>query len=199
MMRLHNHPFSGNCYKIRLFLALVGLPCEIVPVDVAAGGHKTPAFLRLNPRGQIPVLEDEGTVLFDSQAILAYLAARYVPEWSGRDAVEIGQISQWLSFAAKELSIGLQAARLYHMLGAPIDIATAKSVATASVEILDLWLADRLWLATNRPTIADIACYPYVALAHEAQIQTDGLTALRAWLMRIEALPGFGDLADEQA
>ncbi|SMD12825.1 glutathione S-transferase family protein [Rhizobium sp. RU36D] len=199
MMRLHNHPFSGNCYKIRLFLALLDIPCEIVPVDVAAGGHKTPAFLRLNPRGQIPVLEDEGTVLFDSQAILAYIAARYAPDWAGRDAAEIGQISQWLSFAAKELSNGLQAARLYHMLGTPIDIAAANAVARASVDILDLWLADRSWLVADRPTIADIACYPYVALAHEAQIETAGLSALRAWLMRIEALPGFVDMAGEPA
>lgn len=190
-MKLYDHPASGNGYKVRLFLALAGIAAERVTVDVAARAHKTPDFLALNPRGQIPVLVDGETVLFDSQAILVYLAARHAPAWLPADPRGLGEVTQWLAFAAKEIAVGLQAARLHFLIGAPADIAAAQAEARRALAILETWLSARDWLVGDRPTVADIACFPYVALAPEGRVDLDAYPAVRRWIGRIEALPAF--------
>jgi len=103
MITLHDYELSGNCYKLRLLMSILGLAWRTVPVDFYPGReHKSERFLELNPLGQVPVLEEDGLVLRDAQAILVYLAARHDPErrwYPTGDPQALGRISMWLAFA----------------------------------------------------------------------------------------------------
>ena len=117
--RLHRHPLSGHAHRARLFLSLVGQPCEIVAVDLAKGEHRTPDFLRLNPFGQVSVLVDGETVVPDSNAILVYLAKRLGrTDWLPEDAAGAARVQRWLSVAAGPIAFGPAAARLITVFGA---------------------------------------------------------------------------------
>src|SRR4051794_27110161 len=107
-MILYGFPLSGNTHKVRLLLAALRLQHEERVVDVTAGAQKQPDFLALNPRGQIPVLVDGDTTVYDAQAILAYLARKYDPSgrWLPLDADGMGRVVAWLSFAANEIQNG---------------------------------------------------------------------------------------------
>ncbi|WP_334191910.1 glutathione S-transferase family protein [Pararhodobacter sp.] len=190
-MILYSHPFSGNGWKVRLFLSLIGQDCEIRTVDLPGGENRSTAFLDLNPRGQVPVLAVPEGVLWDSQAILVYLAARHAPDWGGDDAFERAAVAQWLSFAAKEVATGLQALRLHRVMGRPLDVPAATRVAEGTLTLLEGRLAAHGWLVGGRPTIAEAAVYPYVSMAGEAGLSLAPYPSIRGWCARIEALPGF--------
>ena len=192
-MRLHAHPLSGNSHKVRLLLGALALPYEEMAVDIPAGAHRAEAFLRLNPLGQVPVLEDGEITLRDSQAILAYLARRYDPSaaWLPEDAAGLGRVQQWLSFAANEIHHGANLARLHFLLGVPVDLAATQQRAHNALALLDRHLEGREWLELGRPTVADLACFPYAALAPEGQVPLDPYPHLRAWIGRVKALPGY--------
>lgn len=191
-MRLHAHALSGNSHKVRLLLGALGLPYEEVAVDIPAGAHRAEAFLRLNPLGQVPVLEDGGVTLRDSQAILAYLARRHDPTgaWLPEDAEGLGRVQQWLSFAANEIHHGASLARLHFLLGVPVDLAVVQQKARACLAQLDARLDGRDWLELDRPTVADLACFPYAALAPEGRVPLDPHPHVQAWIERVKALPG---------
>ncbi|MFW9674662.1 glutathione S-transferase family protein, partial [Vibrio parahaemolyticus] len=140
-MKLHDLTLSGNCHKVRLFLSLIGQPVERVSVNLLAGEHKQPAFREINPRGQIPVLEDGDFRLGDSQAILVYLAQRYAPEWYPQDAETQGRIANWLSFAANEVQHGPATLRLGKLFGRPIDESLAQARAASALPLLERHLA----------------------------------------------------------
>jgi glutathione S-transferase len=192
MIKLHGHELSGNSYKVRLLLELLGVPYEWVRVDLMKGEHKQPAYLALNPFGQVPLLEDGDTTLSDAQAILFYLAARAGDgQWLPTDPLEQARVVRWLSTAAGEVRQGPESARLHHLFGVkaiPIERATEK--AAFILEQLERHLGDRLWLELDRPTIADIAVFPYVALAGDGGIELAPYPHVRAWIARIQALPG---------
>lgn len=193
-MKLYDVELSGNCYKVRLFLALLGQSYERVPVDFMAGEHKSPGFLKLNPLGQIPVLDDDGLVLRDSQAILVYLARKIGGEaWLPTDAAGMAEVTQWLSTAANEIAHGPSAARLRQQFGidtgVPVELLQER--ARRILGTLEQHLSQREWLAQGRPTIADIACFPYVALAPQGGVPLDPYPAVGAWIGRVKALPGF--------
>ncbi|MCB1441450.1 MAG: glutathione S-transferase [Methyloceanibacter sp.] len=190
--KLHDLELSGNCYKVRLFSALLGLDVEIVPVDFMGGAHKTPAFLEKNPFGEIPVLEDGDFILRDSQAILVYLARKYGGEtWLPTDPAGMAEVMIWLMAAENEIARGPNDARLHDKFGFPIDVAKARENAARILGLMEARLSKNDWLALDRPTIADIACMPYVALSHEGGVSLDPYPAIRAWIARIKALPGF--------
>ena len=190
--KLHDLELSGNCYKVRLFSALLGLDVEIVPVDFMGGAHKTPAFLEKNPFGEIPVLEDGDFILRDSQAILVYLARKYGGEtWLPTDPAGMAEVMIWLMAAENEIARGPNDARLHDKFGFPIDVAKARENAARILGLMEARLSKNDWLALDRPNIADIACMPYVALSHEGGVSLDPYPAIRAWIARIKALPGF--------
>ncbi len=193
MIKLHGHELSGNSSKVRLLLGLTGVPYQWVRVDLMAGEHKQPAFLALNPFGQVPVLEDGDTILSDAQAILFYLAARQGDgQWLPSAPLEQARVVRWLSIAAGEVRQGPESARLHHLFGVkaiPIERATEK--AAFILNQLEQHLSDRLWLELDRPTIADIAVFPYVALAGDGGIDLAPYPHVRAWIARIQALPGY--------
>ena len=190
---LHGHALSGNTHKVRLLLGFLGLAYDEIAVDVPSGEHRRPDFLAVNPFGQVPVLTDEdGTRLHDSQAILIYLGARYGSgAWWPETADGQGLVAQWLSFSANEIHNGLNLARLYFLLGAPIDLAAAQALGRKSLDQLEQHLSEREWLETGRSTVADCAVFPYVALAPEGRVTLDDYPAIGRWLLRVRALPGF--------
>jgi glutathione S-transferase len=191
-MRLYDLQASGNCYKIRLFAGLARLDIEQVAVDLAAGAHRQPALLALNPLGQLPILEDGELVIRDSQAILVYLAGQYAGlAWWPAHAAGQAQIMQWLSFAANEVQHGLCAARLVERFEVALDLPQALAKAAAALALLDAHLAQHQWLALGRPTIAECAVYPYVALAPEGGVDLQPYPQVRAWLERVAGLPGY--------
>lgn len=191
MLTLYDHPLSGNCHKVRLFLSMLGLPYESAFIDVPKGANRETRFSRINPLQQIPVLTDDGYMVRDSQAILLYLARRHRPAWAGDDAFEGGAIAQWLSFAANEICNSLQSARVFYLLGEDVDIDVAQKKGLRVLRILDAYLAQHEWLACDRPTIADLACFPYVGLAREGRLPLDDCSNVLAWLKRVVSLDGY--------
>ncbi|MBU3055305.1 glutathione S-transferase family protein [Pseudomonas indica] len=191
-MRLYDFHLSGNCYKVRLFLSLIGQEAEQVELNLRGGEQKTPEFLAINPRGQVPALEDGDFRIGDSQAILVYLAARYAPAWAPADPLTQARIASWLSFAANEMQNGPAMARVGKLFGYPIDEAKIHAKAIQALELLDAQLARHPWLAqTDAPSIADLAVYPYAALAGDGGLDLAPYTHLNAWFTRLQALPGY--------
>lgn len=191
-MKLYDWPLSGNAYKIRLFLSLLGKEYETVAVDLRAGESRKPEFLKRNPRGQIPVLEDGEITVWDSQAILVYLARRYGGErWLPLDPVAMAEVAQWLAVAENELLFGLARARAVKKFGRDFDLKVCQDYGRSGLKVLDARLEREDWLAGPQPTIADVACYPYVALAPEGEVPLDDWSNVLAWLRRMRGLPGY--------
>ncbi|WP_353172030.1 glutathione S-transferase family protein [Acinetobacter rudis] len=191
-MKLYDLELSGNCYKVRLFAALANIDLELIAVDFLAGEHKSTELLKLNPFGELPILDDQGFILRDSQAILIYLANKYAGEaWWPSSPQQQAEVSQWLFVTANEIQHGPCAARLIDLFQYPLDKQVALIKAERILTILNTHLSEHTWLAINRPTIADIAVYPYVALAHEGSIDLNPYVHIQAWLKRIQALPNY--------
>lgn len=191
-MKLYNMPMSGNCYKVRLLLSMLDIEHEVVPIDLASGENRKPAYLAVNPLGRLPALEDDGVVIRDSQAILIYLARKAGAEdWYPSDAAGQAEVAQWLMFAVNEVWVGPALSRAALRFGRDVDLPRAQAQARDTLAFLDKHLRENDWLALGRPTIGDIACYPYSALAGEGEIDLAPYSALNAWFKRIEALPGY--------
>jgi glutathione S-transferase len=182
---------------VRLLASLLGVALKIRPVDFHPGReHKTEPLLALNPAGSIPILVDGDLVLTESAAMLAYIAATHAPDWLAQDSAStIAQQQQWLDFAHR-LTACLGGARLVEMLHFPGDLAALQSQGVACLRELEAALfarrlADQTFLVGNRITIADIACFPYVALAPDGSVSLDPYPSIRHWMRAIRAQPGF--------
>jgi glutathione S-transferase len=191
-IRLHRFAPSGHCHRVELLLSLLELPCELVEVDLSAKEHKAPRFLALNPFGQVPVIEDGGVVLGDSNAILIYLsrtygAGRFEPE----SPASLAEQQRWFSVAAGPLAFGPAAARAQRLFNSPIDPVPARGRAHALFGLMNAQLGSRSFLLGESLTLADMANYAYTARAPEGGVELDEYPALRAWLGRVEAVPRF--------
>lgn len=193
MIKLYDLALSGNAHKCRLLLSMLGVEYESVPVDFAKGEHKAPEYLAVNPFGQVPALTDGDVTLRDSGAILIYLAGKYgAGDWLPSAPNELAEIVSWLSFSANEINNGMTLARFAVAFKGPgIDIETAQRRGGRALKLLDAHLEGREWLALGRPGIADIGCYPYVAMAPEGGVSLDKRANVRAWIARFETLPGY--------
>jgi glutathione S-transferase len=190
MIKLYDSALSGNCHKVRMALALLRLEHELVPADAAF--RQTPEFRAINPMAQVPVLVEEDLALRDSQAILAYLAARHRPgEWDGRTPIERAEFAIWLAHAANEILNGPGFLRLGRLFGAPVHEAHHRAVADRILPVIEAHLQTRDWLACGRLTIADLAASPYLALMGDGGLALGDWPAISAWLDRIAALPTF--------
>ncbi|MEX3009681.1 glutathione S-transferase N-terminal domain-containing protein [Hoeflea sp. TYP-13] len=204
MIRLYDYALSGNCYKVRLLLRWLELEYETVCVDFYPGfEHRGEAFLEVNPLGQIPVIEDEGVTIRDAQAILVHLAGNY--DKSGKwyplkQPNLLGPIHSWLAFA-DGLTATCSAARLHDAMFMDVDIDKARNGAERLLRILDehLWFRERDgadWLCgSDHPTIADIACFPYVALSEEGGIPQLPYPAIQRWMERFQRIEKFEPMA----
>lgn len=192
---LYRHPLSGHSHRIELFLHLLDLPVTLIDIDFANGDHRAPSFLAMNRFGQVPVIDDAGTVVADSNAILVYLAVKYgADHWLPRDPLGAARVQQWLSQSAGALARGAATARAINVFKLGRD--------TTSVVQEGHWLLARMagalqdqgapWIAgSDQPTIADLALYTYTAHAPEGGIGLDDYPAVRAWIARVEGLAGF--------
>ncbi|CAN7612422.1 glutathione S-transferase family protein [Pararhizobium sp. LjRoot255] len=196
-MKLYDYILSPSCYKVRLMAALTGVKLDIRPVDFHPGAeHRGPELLALNPAGSIPILEDEDLILTESSAMLAYLAASAAPEWLGSGAAEeTARVQQWLSFSHR-LTASLGGARLHEMLLRLGDITALQAQGIAALRELEAGLVEQglrgmRFLAADRPTIADIACFPYVALAPDGGVSIAPYPAIRLWSRALRSLEHF--------
>ncbi len=194
MLKLYDREASGNCYKVRLLLSFLNMPYERIPVAMKDGKNVVDgSYLQLNPRGQIPTLVDGGTTLWGSTAILCYLAARHdeTSGWLPREPARLGEVMQWLELAQNEILNGLFRARAIVKFGLPGDLEAAQQTAQRALGVLESRLATQPWLAGSGPTIADIACFPYAALAVEGKVEIAPCTGVAQWIGRIKSLDRF--------
>ena len=193
MIRLYDSAISGNSYKVRLVAAHLGIPLDVVPVDILRGESRTPAFLARNPNGRTPVVDDDGFVLAESNAILAYLArgTRLLPEDRQRWAL----VFQWLFFEqySHEPFIATSRFWLLHKPAGPerdAVLATRRDGGWAALRVMEQHLARQPFFVGDY-SIADVALFAYTHVSHEGGFPLDALPAVRAWLERVRAQPGF--------
>ncbi len=196
-MILHDYVLSASCYKVRLLAALLGVRLELVAVDFHPGrAHKSVVFRALNPAGSLPVLVDGDLVLTESTAMLVYLAQMAGPDWLGAtDATSAARVQHWLAFSAR-LNGSLGLARLHDMLHFAADIDSARAAGHQCLREIEAHLSEarfagRIFLEGDRPTIADIACFPNIALAPDGGVELNDYPSLRLWQRAIRSLPRF--------
>ena len=182
-MKLYMTETSGNAYKVRLLLSMLNVPFERAMIDARGGEHKRPSYLKINPRGQVPALEDDGRIYWGSTACLVYVARKHGGEkWLPTEPAEMAEVAQWLEVAQNELHYGLQWAR-----GVKTGIRKFGSFeeyqgyGNAGLAVLEGGLRNNSWLALGRPTIADVACYPYVSVAPEGGFNLENYPSVVAW------------------
>ncbi len=196
MIKLYGLDVSGNTYKVKLLLHFLGLKYQSINLDIDKKEHKSAAFLKLNPRGEFPVLEDNSVVIWDSQAILIYLARQYATtsddnHWYPDNAVDMAYINQWLTVANDDIFHSLGKARSMLKFGYPGNLEFYQTQGKATLQRIEQHLNNRLWLATDKPSIADLACYPYIALCEEGNISLVGYQSIHHWLARIQNLQAY--------
>jgi glutathione S-transferase len=192
-MKLYNVAYSGNSYKVRLLLAQLGIPCELIEVDILSGQSRTPEFLNINPNGRTPVLDDDGFVLAESNAILAYLACgtQYLPD----DRRKFALIFQWLFFEqySHEPFIATSRFWLQHKPDSPEKTAllgSKRDGGWAALKIMEAHLVKNNFFVDDY-SIADISLFAYTHVADEGGFPLDDLPNIRAWIERVKAQPRF--------
>jgi glutathione S-transferase len=198
MIHLYGRAMSGNSYKVRLLMAFLGISFRETEIRLGTGGRNQvdQAYLTLNPRGQVPTLVDGDTILWGSTAILVYLASRYDPSGTWLpcgDPAALGRTMQWLELAQNEINTGLFRARAIARFEYKGDLDTARQDGDVALSVIEKSLAmGHAWLVGNdAPTIADIACFPYVALAPEGGFDLAVYPLISFWLGRVQQLPGY--------
>ena len=192
-MKLYHFPLSGHAHRARLFLSLIDAKVEVIDVDLGAGEHKQPDYLKMNRFGQVPVLVDGDKVIADSNAILVYAAKKFGrTDWLPETPAEAAAVQRWLSVAAGQIAFGPAAARLIRVFGAAFSPDEVIGRAHDVLTVIEAELAGRDWIAGGpKPSVADVALYSYIARAPEGNVDLSGYLEVNAWLSRIEALPGF--------
>ena len=194
MLTLYDREASGNCYKVRLLLSCLDVPYQRVPVAMVNGINQLDVdYVKLNQRGQIPTLKDGELVLWGSTAILCYLAARHDParRWLPEAPARLAEVMQWLELAQNEILDGLFRARAIVKFGIAGDLDASRDTGRRALAVLESRLGCHSWLADGEPTVADIACFPYVAVAGEGGVDVSPYPGVRRWIAAIKALPGF--------
>jgi len=197
-MKLYDLEVSGNCYKIRLFLSILGLEYTKVSVNVKSGELKTSEYLDMNPNGLVPVLVDGSTSIYDSAAILAYLAKTYAEDhWFPSEIIQFSNVVKWLAFEQSDSRYGLARARAI-ALNMPSPLARvgtledSQALAKVALDALNTQLADTEWLAGGQePTICDVACYAYTAMASDGGLSLEPYSAIRRWVGNVMNLDGY--------
>lgn len=199
-LELYSFSLSGHCHRVALMCSLLTVPVAVRELDLAKGAHRTPEFLRLNPLGQVPVLVDGETVVADSNAALVYLASTYDAQrtWYPAAPLPAARVQRWLSLAAGELASGPAAARVARLFERPLN-ESALATATRLFSWMENELAATSFVCGATPTIADVAMYTYTAHAPEGGISLEPYPTIRAWLTRVQRLPGFVAMASPRS
>ncbi|TDF42220.1 glutathione S-transferase [Alteromonadaceae bacterium M269] len=190
-VKIYSFPLSGHAHRVELFASIAGIAHEVINVKLAEGEHKQPAYLAINPAGQVPAIVDGEVTLSDSNAILVYLARKYAPGYLSQDPVQEAEVQKFLTLAAGEIAFGPAAARLINVFNAPLDADFAKATAEKALSMLENHMVGREFLVGNKPSIADIAIYSYTAHAPEGDVSLTPYPNVRRLLSNIESLEGF--------
>lgn len=194
-MRIHGNMESGNCLKVKYLCDLLGIDYEWIEVDIFSGAARTPEFRKLNPHGKTPTLElDDGRTLAESNAILCYLAEG--SELLPKDAFARAKVLQWMFFEQHSHEPYVAVARFINKFlpnnhERRDELPTLQEKGKAALVLMDGELATRDWIAGGQFSIADVALYPYTAMADEGGVSLEEFAAVRAWLSRAEAQLGL--------
>lgn len=198
MIQLHATYQSINAYKVRLLLAILDLPFELVEIDMYGGEHKREPFLSLNPFGQMPAMEVDGFAIADSHACLVYLARKFdeSAKWLPTGPEGEARVAEWLSKSANEIHQGpwMKRAKIRRPDAITVPDAEIDARCDHVLGIMDKHLSNREWLAVDHPTIADISCFGPISLLDISGYDTSRWPAVRAWMGRVTALPGAIDI-----
>lgn len=195
MVKIYGDYLSGNCYKIKLLMHLLGLEYEWQPVNILNGDTETPAFLAKNPNGKIPVLElEDGTCLWESNAILNFLAdgSAFLPSEPRLRT----QVLQWQFFEQYSHEPYVAVARFIQLYqGMPAErleeYKTCQVRGNKALRVMEMQLQLTPYLVGQQFSIADIALYAYTHVAHEGGFELAGYPAILAWIERVKAQPGY--------
>ena len=192
MIKLYDFELSGSCYKTRMLMNILEVKYESIPVDFVNKEHKSAKYLAVNPFGELPIFDADGLILRDAQAIMVYLAKKYDKsnQWYPDDAESMGRIGQWLSTGGGEV-MNSAGARLVKILNYQWDLEKLQAGANRVFKIMDTHLATREWLELGHPTIGDLACFPYTAMAGEGGIDLSVYPNILKWVERMKRIPGF--------
>jgi glutathione S-transferase len=193
IMKLFNVAYSGNSYKVRLLLAQLGIFCEIIEIDILKGESRTAEFLKVNPNGRTPVLEDNGFVLAESNAILAYLArgTKFLPE----DRKNFALVFQWMFFEQYSHEPYIATSRFW-IQHKPDSVEKTALLASkldggwAALKIMEEHLAKNDFFVGDY-SIADVALFAYTHVSHEGGFPLDDFPKIRAWIERVKAQKEF--------
>jgi len=194
MIKFYDPALSGNCHKVRMMLGFLDLDYEVVPVNWATGEHKEDRYREINPRAQLPTFYDNSIVIWDSQAILGYLARTYDESgcWFPNDPLTLARVMQWLQMADEEVA-ALAWARVTVLMKQPRDrLDELQSKSRAGLCVMNEQLADHSRLAgTDHPTIGDVACFPYAGMAEQGEVAFSDYPHAQRWRRAVTALPGY--------
>ena len=200
-MRLYYHPLSSNSRRVVLTAIHLNVDIELVVVDLLKGEHKTPGYLRRNPNGRVPLLDDDGFTLWESHAIMQYLA----DGTPGQDLYPLdvkarADVNRWLFWSAYHFTpavgfISRERVSKKMVGGAggpdPIEIARGEALLTAAAQVLDDHLARNAWIAQDKLTLADFAIASPLMHAAAAELPVTGYANLQAWFARVQALEAW--------
>ncbi|MEX2151494.1 MAG: glutathione S-transferase family protein [Steroidobacteraceae bacterium] len=198
---LYDYLPSGNGYKCRLVLKALGLPYDLVQLDIVNGESRTPEFLAINPNGKIPVLIVQGRgPIAESHAIIAYLAERsaLIPS----DPYERALMWQWMCFEQYQLEPGVATLRFWlkSLKQTPQELGERHTErykrGADALAVLERGLAHRQWIASGAPSLADIALFAYTHVADEAGYRLSNYPAITAWIARVKALPWYAPMTE---
>jgi glutathione S-transferase len=195
---LYDFELDENCYKVRLALAVLGLSYRKVAVNMVPGReHLAPALIALNPRGSLPILSDGAVVLSEAEAIMTYLARAYDDghTWLPTDPKAHGLVAMWLQFAIRDLHAAFLARRLA-MFDEPGDEVALGLAARHAFRLMEDHMTARefdraAWFVGDKPSLADLALFPAIALSRDFGIEHEAYPALRRWMRRVRTVPGF--------
>jgi len=198
-IKFYRYPLSGHCHRVEMMLSILDLPFDLIEVDLMQGAHKATAFLELNMFGQVPVIDDNGTIISDSNAILIYLVQAYGADsgWLPTAPKQAAEVQRWLSLTVSHMASGPSRARWRTLIGAGDTPETdaARKASHVFLSQMEGLIAGRDFLVGDRPTIADVASYAYIAHVPEGGVSLDCYPLVRAWVARVAALPGFVPMA----
>jgi len=193
IMKLFNVAYSGNSYKVRLLLSQLRMPCEVIEIDILKGESRTPEFLTINPNGRTPVLDANGFILAESNAILAYLAkgTKFMPD----DRKAFGLVFQWMFFEqySHEPYIATSRFWLQHKPDSPEKsalLASKRDGGWAALRIMEEHLSKNIFFVGDY-SIADIALFAYTHVSHEGGFPLDDFPKIQGWIERVRAQLGF--------
>ena len=188
----YSFPTSGHAHRVELLLRALELPFKRIDVDLGAKIQKQPDFVAMNPFGQVPVIDDNGTVIWDSTAILMYLALTYGGDiYLPREPRLMAEVVAWLGKASGPVMFGPALARRINVLNNNASKASSHAVAADLLGVMDAVLTKQKWLVGTRASVADLAMYAYIAHAPEGDIDLEPYGHVTTWLDRIENLPFF--------